>query len=304
MINDPTVSRQPLNADLIRSKGSTLNQHLALLAPLGETLVENAGSRLSKLAGTLIKLTVVSARCEKLAPLLQAEAGFDIVSSISTVSCWGKFDRDFDSLLCAACLGASGEVAGERDHERPATVIERKIRNHVAEQIMQSVAESLAELGDHHDLVVKTRARASVRKFTTSVQSYCLRLLLNVFDDACEFEISLGLTECVKLLGGETDSASSAVAEAGHVMGHAMFPVEVFLKSSDVDVRQILNLAPGEILKLNVNASAPVELRLNGRNLSSGLLRYDQKRGYIKLIDTGQSSRTATLDVMVAPHAA
>ena len=75
-------------------------------------------------------------------------------------------------------------------------------------------------------------------------------------------------------------------------MEKTSFSVEVFLKPDVVDVRQILNLAPGEVLKLNVAASTPVELRLNGQRLSYGNLSFDNEVGRVRLIDEISSLQT------------
>jgi flagellar motor switch protein FliM len=72
---------------------------------------------------------------------------------------------------------------------------------------------------------------------------------------------------------------------ASELVRNAPFSVEIFLKPDVVDVRQILCLVPGEVLNLNVCASTPVELRMNGKMVSLGSLSFDSTKGRIKILD-------------------
>ncbi len=302
MISGAQELRHPFNAELIRTRGSNLSHQLELLAPFSELLAEMIGTALSKLGGLPVKVTVASAKTEKLTALSQSEPGFDVVSSTATLCCWAKFDRQFDNLMCELCLGASGETERHADLERPATALEKAMRSLVFERLVLAASQALRDLGDHADLTVQARPRATFRKSQEPLQCYSLRLLLNLYDEACEFEMFIGFAECVKLLGGEFDSLPPAHQSADQVLEKASFSVQVYLQPDTVDVRQILNLVPGEILKLNLAASAPVELHLNGQKLSMGRLSFDRERVRIKVIET-EVPAAAYSAVKIAVHA-
>ena len=143
----------------------------------------------------------------------------------------------------------------------------------------------------HWEKLVSTRTyllssvpASLLEKQKSALLCYSVRLLLNVFDAALEFELFMSFAECVKLIGGEQAMASEAPS-ASELVRNAPFSVEVFLKPDVVDVRQILSLAPGEVLNLNVCASTPVELRMNGKKVSLGSLSFDNTRGRIKILD-------------------
>jgi flagellar motor switch protein FliM len=284
MIAGAQERRRPFNAELIRTRGTNLSHQLELLAPFSELLADMIGTTLSKLAGLPVKVTVTSTKADKLTALFQSDPGFDIVSPTATLCSWANFDRQFDNLMCEMCLGAPGETARNVDLERPATALEKRIRNLVFERLVQAVSHALRDLGDHADLVVQARPRATFRKSQEALQCYSLRLLLNVYDEACEFELFLGLAECVKLLGGEIDTPAPVRQSADQILEKAPFSVQVFLQPDTVDVRQILNLVPGEILKLNLAASAPVELQLNGQKISLGSLAFDREHFRVRVI--------------------
>lgn len=290
MIESSAENRLPFNAELIRSKGVNLTQQLDILMPFAEALAERTGVILAQLGGIPIKATLASTKAEKLKSHVHAEPGFDIVSETATVSCWGKSDTQFDNLMCEVCLGGTGAANRTSDNERPATTIDKKIRMLVSEKIATAVAEALGEIGEHADLKKVPRARIAARKAESSLLCYSIRLLLNVFDDACEYELFLSFSDCMKLIGGETALSKSTATSANELMGHTAFSLEVFLKPAVVDVRQILNLVPGEVLKLNIGASAPVELHLNGQKLTQGLLSFSNTGGHIKLL--GEASLT------------
>lgn len=277
-------TKSRFSAELIRTKGTNLKSQLDLLAPFAEELAQKAQLALSQLSEFPVKVTVLSVNTEKLTPLFQSESGFDIVSPAGLVSCWRKSDRQFDGLICELCLGSSGGHSKLDETERPATSFERKVSNLISEKLVGAVSDALSEIGEHVDLVVQSRARVATRKSESAVLCYNVHLLLNVFDDACECEILLSLAECLKLLGAETAKHMNAVATAGPLVANTQFAVEVYLKPDVVDVRQILNLAPGKVLKLNIGASAPVELRMNGRKISMGSLSFDQSGGRIKIL--------------------
>jgi flagellar motor switch protein FliM len=286
MIDANNDIRLPFNADLVRSKGVNLSQQLEMLLPFAEAMAEQISAALTNIGGVPIKVSLVSAQTEKLKPHLQSEAGFNIVGDATVVSCWNQSNPDFDNLMCEICLGGSGELKSSEPLERPATAIDKKLRLWVNEHIVRATANALCDIGEHTGLTVQSRARVAARKNEGALLCYRVVLLLNVFDDACEFELLLNFEECLKLIGGITLPAAAEPSSAGLLMEKTSFSVEVFLRPDIVDVRQILNLAPGEVLKLNVTASTPVELRLNGQKLSLGNLRYDQNGGHIRLLDS------------------
>jgi flagellar motor switch protein FliM len=276
--------RSFFNADLIRSKGINLTKQLDILAPFADAFAERTAAEFSLLGDMSVKVTVVSANTLSLTTLLQSEAGFDVVTPVGTVSCWRNRDRQFDNLMCEFCLGASSVGPRDDDAERPATAFEKKIRDLVSEKIANAVASALGEIGEHLDLSVKPRARTASRKTESALLCYSVRLLLNVFDAALEFEVFMSFAECMKLIGGEQAMAQEAPS-ASELVRNAPFSVEIFLKPDVVDVRQILCLVPGEVLNLNVCASTPVELRMNGKMVSLGSLSFDSTKGRIKILD-------------------
>lgn len=275
--------RVPFNADLVRSKGVNLSQQLAMLAPLADSLAEHVGVELFALGQFPIKVTLAMTRTEKLGHLAQVEAGFDLVCGTETVSCWCNSDREFDRLMGDICLGGTATPSSDEEIERPPTAFDKMLRDKINERIAHAAARALSEIGEHADLTVRPRARMAARKAEGSRMCYSVRLLLNVSDQACEYEFLMSLSECLKLVGGE--ALSPASSSAASLMEKTPFCIEVFLKPDVLDIRQILNLTPGEVLKLNVSALAPVELRLNGTDLSQGDLKYDKNGGHIKLLD-------------------
>ena len=278
------------SADLIRSKGGNLGKQLDVLAPFADALAERIGTEFSALGEMSAKVTVISTRTSNLSSVHQAEAGYDVVTAFGTVSCWRNADRQFDNLMCELCLGASGKERNDDDVERPATAFEKKIRDLVSEKIVVAIATSLGEIGDHPDLVVRPRGRVAARKTEVVLLCYSVRFLLNIFDAALEFEIFMSFAECVKLICGDRAIAPEAVPSASELVRNTHFSVEVYLKPDTVDVRQILDLAPGKILTLNVGASTPVELHMNGTKLYMGSLSFDNSGGRIKLLEGGAMS--------------
>jgi flagellar motor switch protein FliM len=281
-----TERRQAFSVELIRRKTSKVVHQMNLLAPLADSLADHAGTAFSELVGLPVRITIVSTKIEDISSLARAEPGFDIVSAENTLSCWCEFDRQFDHLLCELCLGASGWQRKEDDVERPSTLFEKKLRNLAHERLVEAVGKALQDVGELVGLVVQSRSRASARRSQAPLQCYCLRLLFNASDDACEFDVFLSVADCMTFLSGDVTSVVDPARSANEVVETAKFPVEVFLKSDVVDVRQILNLVPGEILKLNVGAATPVELRLSGRTLSRGLVSFGEKHVGIKLLDS------------------
>jgi flagellar motor switch/type III secretory pathway protein FliN len=278
-------TRAVFNADLVRSKGINLSRQLEMLAPLADSLAEQVGVELSALVQLPIKVTIITAKAEKLGHLVQIEAGYDIVSGSDAVSCWSNSDNEFDRLMCEICLGGVGESQTGGDTDRPATVFDKKLRGLIHHRIARAAAAALTEISEHDDLSLRARARMAARKAEGTRLCYSVKLLINVFDQACECEFHLSFSECLKLIGGETSSTASPPSAAS-LVEKTPFCIEVFLKPDVLDIRQILNLVPGEVLKLNVSASTPVELKLNGTELSRGILRYDQNGGHIKLSDS------------------
>jgi flagellar motor switch/type III secretory pathway protein FliN len=292
-------TRIPFNAHLVRSKGIDLSQQLAMLAPLADCLVEQVSVQLMALTQLPIKVTLSAAKSEKLGHLAQIEAGYDIVSTSEAVSCWSAPDNEFDKLMGDICLGGTSSSRIDGDAERPPTVFDKKLRALIDERIATAAARALSEISEHADLTVRPRARMAARKAEGTRLCYSIRLLFNVFDQACEYEFRMSFSECLKLIGG--DASSPASYSAASLMEKTPFCIEVFLKSDVLDIRQILNLTPGEVLKLNVSASTPVELKLNGTELSRGNLRYDKNGGHIRLLDaTLNHSADATQQLAVS----
>lgn len=284
------LSRVPFNADLVRSKGVNLSQQLAVLAPLADCLAEQVGVELSLLAQMPLKVTLVSSTTEKLGQLSQIEAGHDLVSESDTISCWSRSDAEFDRMLCDICLGGTGGSRVEIDSDRPSSLFDKKLRALIDERIARAAARALGEVSELEDVSTRPRARMAARKAEGTRLCYSVRLLLNAFDQACEYELLMSFSECVKLIGGGTLSSVTGAASAATLMEKTPFSIEVFLKPDVLDIRQILNLSPGEVLKLNVSASTPVELKMNGTEISRGTLRYDKDGARIRLIDTSASS--------------
>jgi flagellar motor switch protein FliM len=277
-------TRALFNADLIRSKGTNLSQHLEALAPLADLFAEQVAVELVALSQLPIKVSLVEARSTKLVPLAQIEAGFDLVLSEQTVSCWSNADADFIDLMCEICLGGNGGNKTEQDAERPATPFDRKLRALIAEKIATAAGKALGEISEHVDVRVQQRPRMAARKVEGVRVCYSIRLLINVFDQACEYEFFMSFSECLKLVGGGVSSEMSATRSAASLVERTPFCIEVFLKPDVLDIRQILNLVPGEVLKLNVSATTPVELKLNGTDLSRGILSYSRTGGHVRLL--------------------
>lgn len=277
-------SRTVFSADLIRTKGVNLTQQLEMLSPLADSLADHVRRALFALVQLPIKVTVAAAKSEKLGPLSQMEAGYDLVAPTDVVSCWSKSDGEFDKLMCDICLGGTGERQTTNDSERPATIFDKKVRMLINEKIAGAAGRALAEVSERSDISVRPRARTAARKIEGSRMCYSIRLLLNVFDQACEYEFLMSFSECLKLMGGDAPSTSARPPSAASLVERTPFCIDVFLKPDILDIRQILNLVPGEVLKLNVSAATPVELRLNGIELSRGHLKYDNNGGRIKLL--------------------
>lgn len=280
------ASRVPFNADLVRSKGVNLSHQLAVLAPFADSLAEHVGVELSALAQLPLKVTLLSSNTEKLAQLSQIEAGNDLIFEADTVSCWGRADTEFDRMLCDICLGGIGGSRVDSDAERPASLFDKRLRSLIDEKITKAAARALGDLGELEGITVCARPRTAARKAEGTRLCYSIRLLINVHDQACEYELLMSFAECLKLMGGGTLSTVSAPSSAATLMEKTPFCIDVFLKPDVLDIRQILNLTPGEVLKLNISASTPVELKLNGTEFSRGLLKYDKDGGHIRLIDT------------------
>jgi flagellar motor switch protein FliM len=275
--------RAIFNADLVRAKGVNLTHQLAILAPFADAVVEQVAIELSEIAQVPIKVTLAASKVDKLVALAQIEPGHDLVSQTETVSCWSKAEADFERVLCEVCLGGAGDSAASLDHERPLTDFDKKLRELVDEKIAGAAARALALISEHEDITVHPRGRMLSRKTEGTKLCLCLRLLINVFDQSTEYEFRLSFAECLNLIDVEAHVNATAVS-AATLVEKAPFSIDVFLKPDVLDIRQILNLVPGEVLKLNVSASTPVELRLNGADLSRGILKYDQDGGHIRVL--------------------
>jgi flagellar motor switch protein FliM len=284
MAEAPLEARHPFTAELIRTKGVNLSQQLEILKPFAEILAEQVGTMLSEIGGITVKVSVAAAKTEKLMPHVQAEAGFNIVAETGTVCCWSKSDIEFDNILCEICLGGSGGSDRDRTSDRLSTAFDKKLRAFINEKITRAAVYALAEIGEQTGLELQARPRVAPRKAEGVLLCYNIQLLINVFDDACEYDLYLGFDQCLKLIGGLRALEKPGPISASELMEKTFFEVEVFLKPDVVDVRQILNLAPGEVLKLNVAASTPVELRLNGQRLSYGKLSFGAAGGKVRLL--------------------
>jgi Type III flagellar switch regulator (C-ring) FliN C-term len=284
MVETAQDARHPFTAELIRSKGVNLSQQLEILKPFAEILAEQVGAMLSEIGGIAVKVSVAAAKTEKLMPHFQAEAGFNIVAETGTVCCWSKSDIEFDNILCEICLGGSGGSDRDATSDRPATAFDKKLRAFINEKITLAAVYALAEIGEQKGLEVQARPRVAPRKAEGVLLCYNIQLLINVFDNACEYDLYLGFEECLKLIGGVLSLAKPVPNLASELMEKTLFAVEVYLKPDVVDVRQILNLMPGDVLKLNVAASTPVELRLNGQRLSYGKLSFGAAGGSVRLL--------------------
>ena len=278
-------SRLPFSADLVRSKGVNLSQQLEMLTPFAETFAERVGAALSGLGGVPVKVSVVSTTTEKLKPHMQAEPGFNIVSETGSVGCWNKSEPDFDILISEVFMGGLGGNRRDDNIDRPATAFDKKLRTFINEKIVRAASDALCEIGEHSALEVQPRARIAPRKAEAALLSYNIKLLLNAFDGASEYDIFLSFDECLKLIGGAVALDGAVPSSASELIEKTKFSVEVYLKPDTVDVRQILNLVPGEILKLNIAASTPVELRLNGQKLTYGMLSFDASGGKVRLLE-------------------
>jgi flagellar motor switch protein FliM len=283
-------TRASFNADLIRSKGVNLSQQLQVLAPLADLFAEQVSVELIALSQLPVKVTAIEARSLKISHVTQIEAGFDIVSSHDTVQCWSRADGDFDNLMCEICLGGVGTGKTASESERPATQFDRKLRTLISERIAVAACRSIGEISELNDLQIRQRPRTAARKAESLRVCYSIRLLINVFDQASEYEFLMSFSDCLKLVGGEAISMLSTPKSAASLVERTPFCIEVFLKPDVLDIRQILNLAPGEVLKLNVSASTPVELKLNGTELSRGTLSYTQTGGQVRLIGEAMST--------------
>jgi flagellar motor switch/type III secretory pathway protein FliN len=285
MNTEATDARASFSADLVRSKGVNLTHQLELLSPVADSLAEHAGAILSELGHFPVKVTLEEAKDAKLPPLSQAEAGFDIVSATETVWCWNKADPEFDNMVSELCLGGVGTVGGGTDAQRPSTNFDKRLRSLIDEKIATAAARALSEVGELPGLTVRPRARMAARKAEGLRLCYSARLLLSVFNESCEYTVFLSFAECVGLIGGSRGLTATSPPSAAGLVERTPFSIEVYLKPDVLDVRQVLNLVPGEVLKLNVSASTPVDLRLNGKTLSQGMLSYDNNCGRIKLLD-------------------
>ena len=284
--------RIPFSADLVRSKGINLSQQLDILRPFADVLAERVSGMLTELGGVSVKATVVSTTTEKLKPHLQAEPGFDIVCNPDTVRCWNKSDHEFDNLICELCLGGTGGNRTGENADRPATAFDKRLRALVNEKIVRAASDALSEIGEHTGIEIQPRARIAPRKAESTLVCYNVRLLLNIFDSACEYDVYLSFPDCMKLIAGSSALQGENPSSPSELLEKTFFTVEVYLRPDTVDVRQILNLVPGEILKLNVAASTPVDLRLNGQRLTSGILSFDATGGRIRLLDNSVDMQT------------
>lgn len=277
----------PISADLVRSKAKGNKDSLAMLAPFSELLAEKMAAVLSVLGDTAVKASVEQAATEALAPIQQAEPGFDLVSPQGTIALWFQPDRSFDAVMCELCLGGSGGFKTTEDAERPPTLFERRLRNMVLEKLAGACAATMAEISEQPDVKSQSRARVAVRKIETPLPCYALKVLINVFDEACELTLHFALAECLKLAGAAQSQPQAETPAAREVLDTTPFSLEVYLKPDVVDVRHVLALAPGAVLRLNIAAAAPVELKFNGQKIGAGLMGHDGERVRVRLIDDG-----------------
>jgi flagellar motor switch/type III secretory pathway protein FliN len=282
------ASKAPFNAEALRAKGTNLLLQLSMLAPLANALTECIGADLSTFTQVPIKVSLIETRTEKLLPLAQIEAGFNLVAGEETLCCWCKPDRAFDQLMREVCLGGRGAASPDGDFERPVTTIDKRLANLVNEKLFSGIAKAMTEVSERSDISVQQRPRTVARNTGNTRSCYYVRLLFNLFDQDCECELFMSLVECMLWVGGADLVTDSNSTSAASIIERTPFCVEVYLKSDVLDIRQILNLAPGEVLKLNVTASTPVELKLNGTDLSKGLLSYRDDGGHVRLISTSR----------------
>jgi flagellar motor switch protein FliM len=281
----------PISADLLRSKAKGSKEKLATLAPFSELLAERMAAVLCTLGDVAVKASVEQTAIEALAPIQQAESGFDLVSPQGTIAIWFQPDRTFDAVMCELCLGGSGGFKTAEDAERPPTLFERRLRNMVVEKLAGASAATLAEISEQPDVKSQTRARVAVRKIEAPLSCYALKVLINVFDEACELTLHFALADCLKLAGAAQPQQQAEAPAARDVLDTTPFSLEVYLKPDVVDVRHILTLAPGAVLRLNVAAAAPVELKFNGQKIGAGLMGHDGERVRVRLLDDGSQKQ-------------
>jgi flagellar motor switch protein FliM len=279
----------PISADLVRSKTKGNKDSLALLAPFSEVLAERVATVLTALGDVAVKASVEQAAIEALAPIQQAEPGFDLVSPQGTIALWFQQDRSFDAVMCELCLGGSGGFKTTEDAERPPTLFERRLRNMVVEKLAAACAATLAEISEQPDVKDQSRARVAARKIEAPLPCYALKILINVFDEACEIKLHFALANCLKLAGAAQLQPQAEAPAARDVLDTTPFSLEVYLKPDVVDVRHVLALAPGAVLRLNIAAAAPVELKFNGQKIGAGLMGHDGEHVRVRLIDDSQS---------------
>lgn len=286
MTVEPAASRRlPFSADVLRARAQGDTENIKLIAAFAEILVEKFSAVLGAMGEAPTKASLESASLENLGPQQQAEPGFDLETAFGLLNVWCLPERSFDGLLCEICLGGSGGFQASEEGERPPTLFERRLRNLAIEKLVQGCAEALSEVSDQPPLTVVPRARVAVRKIEQPLRCYKLRMLINVHDITCEFAMCFGFSATSKLLGGSQDQTQAVKAAATEVLDTTPFAIEVFLKPDTLDVRQILNLSEGEVLKLNIPVTAPVELQLNGQRLASGLVGHDGQRLRVRLLD-------------------
>jgi flagellar motor switch protein FliM len=283
------TQKRPLSAELIRGTARGTTDALALLAPFDEMLAERIASALSALGGVPVKASVEQAGIETLSPVQQSEPGFDLSSALGSMAFWFRADGSFDAMLCELCLGGTGDARAGEDVDRPPTDFERRLRNTVLGKFAAAAAAALAEISEQPDAVASPRARVAVRKIETDLPCHVIKILVNVFDVACDLTLHVALADCLKLAGAARSQPTPPAA--GQVLESTPFSLEVFLKPDVVDVRHIINLAAGTVLKLNVAAASPVELKFNGQKIGLGLMGHDGERVRVRLINGGPADQ-------------
>jgi flagellar motor switch protein FliM len=277
--------RLPFDGALLRAKSRAGGDAIKPLLPFAEAFAEKCGQVLSALGNSFVKASLEAATVEQLNALQQAEAGFDVLSGPDRLPLWFMPDQALDSLACELCLGGTGHHQPDTGEERPVSLLEKRLRELLTKRMAEACGLALAEIAELDAVSVLTRGRIPARKILTNLVCYKLRLLITAFDTSCECVVYLGLAMCQTLLSVQQSVASPAASSAADALQATTFAIDVLLKPDVLDVRQILNLAAGEVLKLNISAAAPVELRFNGKTIAMGVLGQVGDRAHVHVLD-------------------
>jgi flagellar motor switch protein FliM len=167
-------------------------------------------------------------------------------------------------------LGGSGQ---NQDLARDVTEIEESIMQEVVSLICRDLGEMLGQLGIKFERDKRLKASQLQRFWAPTEKTLCINLEIRLLE--VRASINLVLPAAVsnllmrRLSHAKTTDESPVQAKQylSERMLHCSFPGALELTAIDLTIRELVNMAPGNLINLRVPANEPASLQVAGRKI-------------------------------------